>query len=89
MSNQRQIRIEITGKDEFWVRAFHVEWQHQFADRNLIEDGKGFYLAERDWIDELQRVASETFCRVMRAPENPRRRNWLSSIVGGGGRTWN
>ena len=82
---QRQIRIEITGKDEFWGRAFHVEWQYQFADRKLIEDGAGHYLAEIEWMDDIEQVAAETFCRVTRAPENPRRREWISSIIGGRG----
>jgi hypothetical protein len=85
MSTGRQIRIEIAGRDEFWGRAFHVEWQHQFADRKLVPDGAGYYLVEQDWVDDLERVACETFCRVLRAPENPRRRNWLSFIVGGRG----
>jgi len=85
LSVQRQIRIEITGKDEFWSRAFHVEWQYQFADRKLIRDGAGHYFAELEWMDDIERVAAETFCRVARAPENPRRRKWLSSIIGGRG----
>lgn len=86
MSLGHKIRIEITGKDEFWARAFHVEWQHKFPDRELVEDSTGHYIAERDWIDDLKRVGAETFCRVTGAPENPHRRNWLSSIVGGGGK---
>lgn len=77
----QQVRIEIKGRDEFWGRAFHVEWQHQFPARKLVSAGKDSFLAELDWMSDLERVAAETFCRITRAPENPRRREWLSSIV--------
>jgi hypothetical protein len=77
----RRVRVEINGKDEFWRRAFHVEWRHQFANRVMVEDGEGRYLAEPEWMDDLERVASQTFCRVLRAPDNPRRRQWLSFIA--------
>jgi hypothetical protein len=76
----QQIRIEIKGRDEFWGRAFHVEWRHQFPERKLASAGD-FFLAEPEWIGDLERVAKETFCSIQRAPENPRRREWLSSIV--------
>ena len=77
----QQVRIEIKGRDEFWGRAFHVEWQHQFPTRELIRAGKETFLVELDWMSDLERVADETFCKITRAPENPRRREWLSSII--------
>ena len=76
----QQIRIEIEGKDEFWGRAFHVEWADQFPDRKLTADGLGHYLADPEWLRDLERVGEQTFCRVTRAPENPRRRQWFSSL---------
>ena len=79
----RRIGIEIKGKDEFWGRAFHVEWQDQFPDRNLIGDGEGCYLAEPDWLDDLDRVGAQVFCRVVRAPESPERRRWFTSVLKG------
>ena len=77
----QRIRIEITGKDGFWEQAFHVEWEDQFPDRQLAIDGSGRFLAENEWFDDLVRVGSQTFCNVVRAPENPRRRDWISSLM--------
>jgi hypothetical protein len=81
----KQIKIEIKGKDDFWGRAFHVEWEDQFPDRKLTRDGAGRFLVRSEWLVDLERVANQTFCRVMRAPENPRRREWMSSILAGRG----
>jgi hypothetical protein len=78
---KRAVRIEVQGKDEFWSRAFQVEWQHQFADRKLTVDGAGHYLAEEEWLGELERVAAQTFCRIIRAPDVPERRRWISSLM--------
>jgi hypothetical protein len=77
----RRVRIEIEGKDEFWVRAFHVEWGHQYPDRRLVPDSASYFLAEAEWLADLDRVAAETFCSVTRAPDSPHRRRWLSSII--------
>lgn len=79
----QQVKVEIKGKDEFWGRAFHVEWEDQFPDRKLTADGAGRFLARSEWLDDLARVAAQTFCRVVRAPENPLRRQWMSSILAG------
>ena len=77
----QQIRIEIKGKDEFWGRAFHVEWESQFPDRPLISEGAGYYIAaDPAWLADLERVGRETFCRVTRAPDNPKRRQWINSL---------
>lgn len=77
----RRARIQIKGRDAFWSQAFHVEWQDQFADRKLIEDGAGFYLADEAWLADLESVGRQTFCEIRRAPDNPHRRDWLNSIL--------
>ena len=77
---ERQVKIEIKGKDAFWVRAFHVEWDHQFPDRKLAPIDTCF-IADADWLADLGRVASQTFCTITRAPDSPQRRRWLSSII--------
>ena len=77
----QRMRIQIKGRDAFWSQAFHVEWQDQFADRNLLEDGAGYYLVDEAWLDDLQAVGRQTFCEIRRAPDNPHRRDWLSSIL--------
>jgi hypothetical protein len=74
-------RVEINGKDKFWSRAFHVEWEYQFPDRSLTPDGEGRFLIAPEWLEDLEAVASQTFCRVVRAPANPNRRQWISRLV--------
>ena len=78
---ESRIRIEINGKDEFWGRAFLVEWEYQFPDRKLTPNGAGQFLAATEWLEDLERVAGQTFCKVVRAPDNPRRREWISSLI--------
>jgi len=78
---EQRIKIEIMGKDDFWERAFHVEWEYLFPDRKLTSDGAGRFLAENEWLDDLGRVGNRTFCTIVRAPENPRRREWMSSLI--------
>jgi hypothetical protein len=77
----RRVRIEIKGKDEFWERAFHVEWQDQFSDRSLLDEGEGCYRVESEWLADLDRVGSQVFCRVVRAPDRPERRRWFTSVL--------
>ena len=76
----RRIRIEIKAKDEFWGRAFIVEWQDQFPQRKLIDDSEGHYLVELEWRQDLERVGSQVFCRILEAPVNPERRRWFRSV---------
>jgi hypothetical protein len=78
---ERRIRIDIVGKDGFWERAFHVEWEHQFPDRKLASDGALGFLAPSEWLADIERVGNETFCTILRAPENPRRREWMSALI--------
>ena len=77
----RGIRLDIKGKDGFWEEAFRVEWRDQFPDRSLIDDGAGHLLVEPEWLDDLERVADQTFCKLVRAPDNPHRRQWMRSLV--------
>ncbi|MFY9553105.1 MAG: hypothetical protein WAV20_03980 [Blastocatellia bacterium] len=78
---KQQIKVEIRGKDEFWRRAFFVEWDHQFPDRKLSSEDGGHFIARPEWFDDLARVAAQAFCTVARVPENPRRRQWMSSLI--------
>ncbi|HWP43719.1 MAG TPA: hypothetical protein VNO14_10820 [Blastocatellia bacterium] len=74
------IRVEIRGRDEFWGRAFHVEWEHQYPDRRFIAAGPGCFLVDPAWLGDVERVAAQCFCEVVRAPDNPRRRRWLKTL---------
>lgn len=78
---EQKVRIEIKGKDEFWARAFHVEWGHQYPDRTLAPSSESYFLAEAAWLIDLERVAAATFCTITRAPDSPQRRRWLTSII--------
>ena len=78
---EQRIRIEIKGKDDFWGRAFHVEWEYQFPDRRLASDGAGRFLAQSEWLDDIERVGDQTFCTILRAPVSPRRREWMRSLL--------
>lgn len=80
---EQRIRVDIIGRDDFWGRAFHVEWEDQFPDRKLTADTVGRFLVRSEWLDDLQRVADQTFCKVVRSPENPLRRQWISSLIAG------
>lgn len=80
---EQRIRVDIIGKDDFWGRAFHVEWEDQFPERKLTADTVGRFLVRSEWLDDLKRVADQVFCKVVRAPENPLRRKWMSSILAG------
>jgi len=83
---ERQIRIEIKSKDEFWARAFHVEWEHQFPDRKLQAEAGDFFFAQLEWLGDLERVGAQTFSAITRAPVNPRRRQWIGNLIGRRGR---
>ena len=82
VSTVRTIRIEIRGKDEFWGRAFHVEWADQFPDRKLRRVREETYAAQEEWLADIERIAAECLCRVVRAPELPERRSWLKLFTG-------
>ena len=75
-----RVRVEIRGRDQFWANAFHVEWKHQFPDRQFITEGDN-YLVEPEWLNDLERIAAQTFCRIVQAPDNPRRRRWFRGLL--------
>jgi hypothetical protein len=77
----RKIRLEIRSKDGFWNEAFHVEWGYQFPERELIDDSTGYYLAEPEWLPDIESVAGQTLCVVIRAPDDPGRRRWMQSLI--------
>jgi len=47
----------------------------------LIDDGGGHIMVESEWMGDLDRVAEQTFCKLIRAPNNPHRRQWIRSLV--------
>ena len=77
----RNVRIEIREKDEFWGRAFHVEWEDQFPERRLEAGPSSQFLVDDEWFGDLERVAAQCYCKVVRAPDDPRRRRWIKSLV--------
>jgi hypothetical protein len=81
MSNR--IRVEIVGRNEFWRNAVFVEWEYQFPERKLEPDGAQFHLIEKDWLEDLQRVAAQCFSRALLAPQDPGRRHLFRRIFEG------
>ena len=77
----REVTIEIRGKDDFWARAFHVEWEDQFPQRKLVRNESGRFLADADWMSDLERVGQQCFCRIYLAPDNPERRRLFGMLV--------
>ncbi|HZS06675.1 MAG TPA: hypothetical protein VFD58_17690 [Blastocatellia bacterium] len=82
----RRIRVEIESRNEFWHNALGVEWEHQFPDRRLEKVGKHAYVIDEDWLEDLQKVASQVFSRVLLSPDDPGRRRWFRSLIPGGDR---
>ena len=78
MSNR--VRVEIVGRNEFWRKAVFVEWEYQFPERKLEPDGAQFHLIEKDWLEDLQRVAAQCFSRALLAPQEPGRRHLFRKI---------
>ncbi|MCM3872868.1 MAG: hypothetical protein ND895_19480 [Pyrinomonadaceae bacterium] len=76
-----QIRIEIVGRDAFWRNAVLVEWNHQYPERELGDESITGYLIEPDWLVDLKRVADGCFSKVVVAPDDPSRRNWLRQFI--------
>lgn len=77
----RKVRVRITGRDDFWSRAFAVEWQDRFPERALEKDATGFVLVDETWLRDLEEVSAEVFCKVVPAPDNPRRRIWMRAFL--------
>lgn len=79
------IKVEIVGRDRFWSNAVLVEWRHQFPDREMPTDADGFYVIEKNWLADLERVAGQCFAKIVVAPEIPSRLSWLRRMVKDGG----
>ena len=77
----RQIRVEIVGRNEFWQKAFFVEWKHQFPERDLTPEQHGLYEVDAEWLADLERVGGECFSRVVVAPDDPDRRRWFRRFL--------
>ena len=75
-----QIRVEISGRNSFWLNAIFVEWEYQFPERKLARQTGRHYWIEADWLGDLQRVAQQCFGRVLLAPDDPGRRQLFRRI---------
>jgi hypothetical protein len=80
---QRKIRVEIKGRNEFWQKAVMVEWEYQFPERRLDPGDPGFYLIEEEWLEDLDRVARQCFSCVLLAPTDPGRRRIFRMLFPG------
>jgi hypothetical protein len=80
---QDPIRVEITGRNQFWLNAVFVEWEHQFPGRPITKERDGYYLIEREWLEDLQRVAAQVFSKVVIAPADPGRRHLFRRLFQG------
>lgn len=69
-----QVRVELSGRNEYWFNAIFVEWDYQYPDRKLAQQTECFYLIEDTWLADLQRVAKQCFGRALLAPDDPGRR---------------
>jgi hypothetical protein len=79
------MRVEISGRDAFWRNAVMVEWEHRYPERKLMREESGSYLIERDWFDDLARIAGECFSKVVVAPPDPSRRLWFRRLISSSG----
>jgi hypothetical protein len=79
-----KIRIELQPKDEFWAKAFAVEWGDRFPKRELVPAGPRQFLADAAWVADIERVAGQCFCTAVVAPVNPDRRAWIRLFSPGG-----
>lgn len=92
----RRIIIELSSRNDFWRNAFFVEWNHQFPGRSIEppdEKGTGLaahllvnLLVNEEWLDDLERVASQCFSEVRQAPADPGRRQIFRRIFTSGRR---
>jgi len=80
---QNPLRVEITGRNQFWLNAVFVEWEHQFPERRITKERDGYYLIEQEWLEDLQRVAAQVFSKVVIAPTDPGRRHLFRRLFQG------
>jgi len=76
-----KIRVEIKSRSAFWQNAVQVEWDYQFPDRKLELESPGFYLVEKDWVEDLHRVAAQCFSQALLAPRDPGRRQLFRKLL--------
>jgi hypothetical protein len=74
------MRVEINGRDAFWRDAVIVEWEHQYPQRALVKESSGSFVIEKDWLDDLKRIAGDCFSTVVVAPIDPSRRSWFQQF---------
>ncbi|MFN7927051.1 MAG: hypothetical protein U0Y68_03750 [Blastocatellia bacterium] len=77
---KQPIRVEITGRNSFWLNAVKVEWEHQYPDRKWIQQGERMVLIEADWLTDLQRIAHQCFATAVIAPEDSGRRKLFRQL---------
>lgn len=82
----RRIRVEIISRNDYWLNAVFVEWEHEFPERRLEKVADRHYLIEESWLEDLQRVAGQVFSRVLVSPDDPGRRRLFRSLMPGGNR---
>jgi uncharacterized protein YlzI (FlbEa/FlbD family) len=82
----RRIKVEIIGRNDYWLNAVFVEWEHEFPERRLEKVEGNLYLIEETWLEDLQRIAGQVFARVLRSPDDPGRRRLFRSLLPGGRR---
>lgn len=78
-----QIRVEISGRNEFWFKAILVEWEFQYPARKLVQQTERFYLIEAEWLSDLQRVTQQCFGQAVLAPADPGRRQLFRRLFTG------
>ena len=78
---ERQIRIEVEGRDKFWRNAFFVEWERRFPARDIKPAPHDLYVVDAEWLADLERVAGACFSRVIVAPDDPDRRQWFRRFL--------
>ena len=69
-----KVRVEITGRNDYWLNAIFVEWDYQFPERKLERQEDRHYVIEASWLADLQSVAQQCFGRARLAPDEPGRR---------------
>ncbi len=67
-------RVEIIGKNDYWLNAIFVEWDYQYPERKLEHQQGRYYVIENEWLTDLQTVAQQCFGQALHAPHDPGRR---------------
>lgn len=78
-----QIRVEITGRNQYWFNAIFVEWEYQYPVRKLVRQNGQYYWIEDTWLSDLQRVAQQCFGQAVLAPDDPGRRQLFRRLFTG------